>query len=317
MNQQTITNQYNNLMEEQLIKLFHSSGLPLHFNKTGNKEFTNYQRVSLIIIFRKSKKSLRDFIEELHESLWPKWLGLVRIPGKSTLHDWINLFKLKTLKELFSLIKPKNPKLTAIDGTGIDSWQRSRHYERRIGEPQKKHMPYAKVDIFIDVKNRMLIDFNLVTKLEHDAKVAKKIFSRNNLNQLTILADKGYDSQPLHELVRDKGGVMYAPVRKICKTSTRKRPKGRYRRGCLELPEFMGQRSIVESVNFSLKKKQINALSSKKGYLKKREFAWHAILYNIRMIINKKKDNSVSKATELDQSFFLFIIKIYIFPDSA
>ena len=50
-------------MEEQLIKLFHSSDLPLHFNKTGYKDFTNYQRISLIIIFR---RKITNSMEDLH-----------------------------------------------------------------------------------------------------------------------------------------------------------------------------------------------------------------------------------------------------------
>ena len=53
-----------NKLEKQLINLFHSSNLPLHFNKTGNKEFTNYQRISIIILFRRSGNSLRQFIDE-------------------------------------------------------------------------------------------------------------------------------------------------------------------------------------------------------------------------------------------------------------
>ena len=174
MNHQKTINQSNNSMNQELINLFHSSNLPLHFNKTGNKEFTNYQRIALIILFRRSKKSLRDFVYELKESRWVKWLGLLKIPGKSTLHDWINLFEMKTIRELFSIIKPKHSKLTAIDGTGLDSWQRSRHYEKRANENgDLPHMPYAKLDIFIDVKNRMLIDFDLKTSREHDARVAK------------------------------------------------------------------------------------------------------------------------------------------------
>ena len=53
MLQQIILPRYNSKLEEQLINLFHSLDLPLHFNKTGNKEFTNYQRVSIIILFQR------------------------------------------------------------------------------------------------------------------------------------------------------------------------------------------------------------------------------------------------------------------------
>lgn len=314
MRQNQIT-QIDNIMNQELINLFNSSGLPLHFNKTGNKEFTNYQRISLIIIFRKSKKSLRDFIEELNESLWPKWLGLIRIPGKSTLHDWIKLFSMKTIRQLFSLLRPKKVELAAIDGTGIDSWMRSRHYEKRVAD--LKALPYAKLDIFIDVKKRMLLDFDLKMSREHDAKVAKRIFKRSELKGVIILADRGYDSEPLHEIVRDRGGILYAPLRKMSKIGSRNRPGGRFRRKCIKLPEFMGQRSIVESVNYSLKRRQIISLSCKRDYLKQREFGWHAILYNLLRIINLKKDNLVGKATRLDQFIFLLRIEIYVFSDNA
>jgi len=63
MIQQIILPKYNSIMEEQLIKLFHSSDLPLHFNKTGYKDFTNYQRISLIIIFR---RKITNSMEDLY-----------------------------------------------------------------------------------------------------------------------------------------------------------------------------------------------------------------------------------------------------------
>lgn len=226
------------------------------------------------------------------------------------------MFKMKTIRQLLKLLQPKETKLTAIDGTGFDSWQRSKHYEKRVGEAHLPHMPYAKADLFIDVKTKKIIDFSLLTKRAHDAKIAKKIFKRNKLGNIIILADKGYDGEPLHELVRKKGGVMYAPVRKMCK-SNKIKPKGRFRKECVELPEFMGQRSIVESINFSLKSKQITALRSKKKDMKQKEFGWHVILYNLRMNINNKGNNSVGKATELGVNFFLLKIEIYVFPDNA
>ena len=86
--QKQIYYQYENKLHKQIIKLCHSLELPLHYNKKGPKLFTNYQRVGLIILFLRSKKSLIEFIKELFESRWPIWLSLKEIPGKSTLHDW-------------------------------------------------------------------------------------------------------------------------------------------------------------------------------------------------------------------------------------
>jgi len=299
--------QYENEMHQEFINLFHELGLPLHFNHTGNKDFTNYQRVALIILYYRSKKTLRDFVKELKESLWPRWLGLKKVPKKSTLHDWLKLFGMKALRSLHSLVKPMNVKLAAIDGSGIDSWQRSRQYERRIGEPL---MPYAKIDVFIDVETQSIIDFQLVMCREHDCKVATKIFKRNSMQNITVLGDGAYDSEALHRLVRGRGGKLFAPLRKKKKGSTRKKPKGWYRTMCIELPAFMGQRSIVETVFSVLKRTQIISLRSRKDYMKQREFAWHVILYNIKRKIRNKKSGET-------QSIIFLAVQIYVMPDSA
>jgi hypothetical protein len=296
---QKILPKHCNRLQKQLLNIFHSSDLPIHFNKTGNKEFTNYQRVSVIILFVRSKKSLRDFILEFQESKWISWLGLKKIPGKSTLHDWIVLFDMKIIRKIYQITLPNKILLASIDGTGFDSWQRSRQYERKIGDP---YMPYVKADLFIDTETLSVIDFNLSLKKIHDVKVAEKIFSRKNLRGITILGDKGYDSEPLHELVRNKGGIFYAPIRKMSKKGLkRKRPKGRFRRECISLPDFMGQRSMNETVNSSLKRRQIPSLRCRKFYLNQREFGWHIILYNLRIKIKLSSN-------EEGQTFFYLIL---------
>jgi len=313
MYQQIILPNYNNQLEKQLINLFHSSNLPLHFNKTGNKEFTNYQRISIIILFQRSKKSIRDFVDELSESKWVSWLGLKKIPKKSTLHDWLKIFDMKIIRKICKVLLPNEIKLTVVDGTGFDSWQRSRHYEKRVGEVQAPPMPYAKVDLFADVKTRKILDFSLVCKRQHDIIATEKMFKRSKLKEVIILGDGGFDCERVHELVRSKGGILYAPVRKTNKKSSKhKKPKGRYRRECLELPEFMGQRSIIESINSSLKQKQITALSSKKVFMKQREFGWHVVWYNIRM--NLKNSDSL---TQKSLNFFILQIGVYVFPDNT
>ena len=311
MIQQIVLPKYNNKLEERLINLFHESDLPLHFNKTGNKEFTNYQRVSIIILFRRSGKSIRAFIDEnLRESRWTCWLGLKKIPKKSTLHDWLKTFNMEIIREICKVLLPEKIELTSIDGTGFDSWQRSRHYEKRAGEAHIPHMPYAKADLFIDVKTQIILDYNFITHREHDVKGAEKIFKRNKIKDIIGLGDKGYDSQNLHEAARANGIKFYAPVRKMNKRSSRKKfPKGKYRRECVKLPEYFGMRWINETVNSNLKRTQIHSLKSKKVFMKKREFGWHVILYNLKRKIKVSQNEQ--------QTFIFWLIEIYVFPDRA
>lgn len=308
MTQRTLYNQHKNKLKRELINLFNKSDLPLHFNKTGNKEFTNYQRVSIIILFQRSKKSIRDFVDEFKESKWVSWLDLRKIPQKSTLHDWLKVFNMKIIRKISKVLLPNKVELTSIDGTGFDSWQRSRHYEKRINEP---NMPYAKADLFIDVKSQCVSDFSLITHREHDVKVAEKIFKRNKIENIYGLGDKDYDSENLHRVARAYGITFYAPVRKRDKRSLRQNPKGKYRRQCKNSPpSFKEMRNINESINSVLKKTQILSLRSKKSFMKQREFGWHIILYNI------KRKIKVSPHTEI-QTFYFFKFKIYSFPDIA
>jgi len=309
MKQNQLT-QVNNSMYKEFINLFNGSKLPLHFNKTGYKDFTNFQRISLIILFRRSKKSIRDFLVELKESKWLSWLQLPRIPKKSTFHDWLKLFSMQTIRQLFDILKPKKSRLTAIDGTGFDSFHRSRHYEKRANEIKElPNMPYAKVDLFVDVKSKEIIDFSLVTHHQHDIVAAKQFISRNSLKNIDVLCDRGYDSEGLHRQIHDKGGKLYAPVRKMNKKSNKKYPKGWFRKKCLKLPDFMGQRSIVECINAVIKRRFVNSLRSKKSHMKKREFAWSMIVYNI----TKKIENESNKSNVKQKEIQYFFISIMIF----
>ena len=283
MLQQIILPKFNNKLEEQLVNLFHELDLPLHFNKTGNKEFTNYQRISIIILYYKSKKCLRDFIDELSEQKWIFWLGLRKIPKKSTLHDWIQIFNMKIIHKIGKVLLPKKIELTSIDGTGFDSWQRSRHYEHRVGEVHLPHMPYAKAGIFIDVKSQSIIDFEFITKNRNDVKLAEKIFKRSTIKNIRGLGDMGFDSENLHEIARANGINFYSPVRKMHKWGSKtKRPKGFYRRKCLEIPDDYNMRNINETVNSVLKRTQIHFLRSKKDSMKEKEFGWQVVCYNLK-----------------------------------
>ena len=77
---------------------------------------------------------------------------------------------------------------------------------------------------------------------------------------------------------------MYAQVRNFHV----KKPNGKHRRRCSEDHEKYFQRNIVESINFSLKSR-FRSLRSKLHYMKKREFAWQIITYNLEKLTQRAK----------------------------
>lgn len=283
--QKEIYYQYENKLHKQILKLCHKMNLSLHDNRLGPKKFTNYQRVALLVLFMRSRKALRDFVAELFESRWPIWLGLKDIPSKSTIHNWLKGFGMNFIRELLTLsIESHEPQLMAVDATGIDSWQRSRHYEKRIKQCgfREEHMPYAKADVLVDTKNKLVYEHVLRMKPRHDVLGAATMLKRTEIKHVLVLGDKGYDSETLHQLAEDKGLMFFAPVRK----SSRKTPKGRHRKRCKNLPPACkSMRSIVEAVIRSLKVR-INNLRCKLHFMKKREFAWHILTYNLEVFVH-------------------------------
>jgi len=282
MTQKTIKNQYEVELNEHIIKLCHKVELPLHYNYKGPKIYTNYQRIALIILYIRSKKSLIDFLQEFCETKWVSWLGLKEIPSKSVLNNWTKLFGLDFIRNLLSIqVKNETPSIMAIDATGIDSWKRSRHYEKRIRDfGHKDHVPYAKADILIDTDTRIIHDWVLRIKPRHDTLGATTIFQRFKQKNILILADRGYDSEPLHKEVVKQGNLLFAPVR-----NHKKNPGGYNRKRCAKGNDLYAKRNTVESVMHSIKSIKPE-LRSKLHYLKKREMGWTVIFYNIKKMIN-------------------------------
>ena len=274
MNQQTISDQYEHRLKAEFLKVFHAEHGKLHNNHFGPKVYTESQKLMCVILYKRSQRSYARFVDELYESLWPKWLGLREIPGKSSVHRWM-MQTPKSLVEKFSRrLLPKKPELLAIDATGIDSWRRSRHYELRIGEAP---VPNAKLDVIIDVDTKMVFDHVVRIRPRHDVIAAEQMLKRAKFTDVRMLGDKGYDSEPLHELARAKGIDLYASVR----SSSRKRPKGRFRRVCAKGADDYPRRNVVKSFMHSLKAVHCSALKSRLHWMKKKEMAITLFVYNL------------------------------------
>jgi hypothetical protein len=275
--QTTITNQYEHPLKSAFLKVFHATHGKLHKNHFGPKIFTELQKQMLCWLYRRQNSSYRRFVKLLFEWRWPSWLGLKEIPGKSSIHRWMQQLPATLPRRWYRLLAPKRDRLLAIDATGVDSWRRSRHYDRRTDE---KPLPYAKLDVIIDVKTHLVVDHVLRLRPRHETIGAKQMLKRNTFHDDKMLGDKGYDSEPLHELARDRGLVLFAPVRK----SSRKRPKGFYRRHCTLGDVDYSQRNNVESFNHEFKSRH-DALRSKLPHMKKKEVALQLFITNLEKTI--------------------------------
>ena len=269
----------------EIKELFHAGAKRLHKNKYGPKIYTDLQRVALLILYVRSGCSLRRFCEVyLIESRWPKWLGLRELPGKSTLHDWMNQFDMSLLRKLNKqLLADEQPRVMAIDGTGLNADSKSAHYAHRIRAPMKKG---PKLDIIVDTDSLLVHDWSLLLKPRHDAYVAKNLLKRTPRRGVLILGDKGYDSEELYKICEQNNNHFWAPIKNAPYSDQPPKKLGRAKkRSHKQLCNKQTRRSLVESTFYSLKNR-FQTLRARLPYMKKRELAWHILARNIETKIS-------------------------------
>jgi len=282
---------HKNSFRQELNSIILSLDLPQYSNNTGNKKFTDSQKLSVVIIYIRSGKSLRDFCEEFKESQWIRWLELKYEIKKSSLNNWLKQFDLNFIKEILNQTnKGEKPKIVGIDGTGIDTQFKSTYYKKRLNDfGQKEKSNYHKLDIIADMEgNKKILDFSFLMKQQHDAKVAKRLFKRFKFKDIDIVADKGYYSFELFSLMKSKNNNLIVPPKNYGKKcSHNRRIRKNFHKTYYENEEKYSLRNNVEGVFSAFKRTVLCKISSKNYSSKKRELAFKIILYNMKKNISK------------------------------
>ena len=277
-----------NKFHKQILEIYHSLNLPEHFNNTGNKQFTNFQRFAIILLFVRSRRSLRLFCEEFKETKWSHYLKLEYEITKSSLSRWINLFNLNQIeKALNETTKNIKPKISAIDGTGIDSTHKSSYYKKRIREctgryPKQK---YHKTNIIIDVFSGMILNFKIYLRDRNDSFIGKKLVKKYKHKNTLILADKGYPDFDFEDMV-GKTNHFISPPKKNEGGKHNRLKSLKKKRLFNDYSHLYSLRNNVESENSSLKRVEGLKLRCRKHTKKRVEFGIMILLHNIRRNIS-------------------------------
>lgn len=255
--------------------------IPRYFSKFSNKIFCNHQKLVLLVLKQKLKTTYRDLIEILKVSNIPMYIGLRRIPHHSTLVK----FAKKIKSNILNLLLPyRKAKIVGLDSTGFEVGNRSMHYQIRTKHAIYRR--YIKLGISTDLKKQIILQHKINKGPRNDNKDFYALVKE--IKTESVCADKGYDSYKNHKIVIKDLKAKSLIAQKSYGSKKIPRAKRKYRNQAKR--EFSEkeyhQRSKVESVFSSIKRKYGSCLKARTFYAQKKEVMLKLIAYNVDRIIN-------------------------------
>ena len=277
--------------KDEINEIILSLNLPKYSNKTGNKQFTQAQKLTCVIVYFKSKLSLREFCDYFNqETMWPRWLMLKYKLTKSSLNRWIQEFSLDFIKQILELtIKNDSPEIMGIDGTGISSKFKSSYYQKRLKDfGLNPKSPYHKLDIICDLQGKKKIfDFTFAMKQYNDKKQAKRLFNRFKIKNITIIGDRGYYYYYLFSKMKEMNSIFIVPpINTGGKEIHNNIVRRQFQQTFYDYQDIYPLRNNVEGVFFALKRTILTKIVSRKVTSKRREVAFKIVIYNMKKNIS-------------------------------
>lgn len=241
---------------------------PEFLHRFGPKTYKLEDHISNLLLMQICKSSLRrtELIANLFGNKCPTYSALCKRRKKIPLELWQRLLRLTS-----GLSSGK----VAIDGTGFSKSNPSFHYLKRIDGQTPKN--YAKLSALLDLETKKFLIMRIRTTPRHDMQDVKYILKRGDKIK-EFYADKGYDSEELHEFCHWSGIQTYIPPKKNVKLR-------RFRR--IQMKKWderkYHKRSNVESGFSAIKKKYGSSVNSKRIEGQRVEIMCKGICHNLNL----------------------------------
>jgi hypothetical protein len=272
-------------------RVLRNSRIPLFLHRKSNHVFTIWQHLVLLTIrSTKVRKSYRMFVEWLVEAYYLRsYLQLSRIPHFATLQKFTDRIKNSLLEKIISsfiVISGTRHIFVGIDSSGFKITHASQYYTDRTATRRK----YAKLSIGADVLQQIICSIKIRrAPTRHDNIDFKPIITRlaEILPVSVVTADKGYDSEDNHQLVRETlQALSLIPARyehvPIWRTHGKYRKQ--MKRGYSKL--LYNQRNKDETIMSVIKRLFGEHLMSKLIRTQNRELSFRCITYNMHRLTN-------------------------------
>lgn len=257
-----------NAMAGLFFGMLDALGIPKYRSRFSNRIYSFWQKPAILALMSYQKIPYNDLGKGLGMfSGFVRRIGVGSIPHGSTMCKFAGSLDRDVLDKVvnaFSMAVGLSPTIL-VDTTCMSNFIRSAHYERRCGDLGRPPAPrtFTKLSLAVDRDTRLVVSAEAFDGNRGDITFMPKHVADirdSGLRPSLLVADKGYDSDGIHRLIRDELGCPAAiPVRR----SRGKRGfaiHGVYRNKMLALQEdedvwrhSYGQRAIIESTNFMVK----------------------------------------------------------------
>ena len=251
--------------------LLRRAGLPRWLHRFGPKRYELWQHAVALLVREYCKLSFRR-AKQLFDLL-----GVI-CPSKSALHYGVRRIPAAIWQRLLMLTTSMSANVVAIDGTTFARSQPSFHYLQRIDRHGPHGVP-AKLSILIDTRTKKVLAARLRCRPAGDTKDVAWLL--RSVRAKTLVADKGYDAEQVHEHLFYQGIKALIPLRKNAR-------KGFFRMKASRTFNLRvyHRRSMVESVFSSLKRKFGTSLKCRTARPMRAEIFCRLILQNIISALN-------------------------------
>ena len=273
-----------------MLRVLRNARIPIFLHRKSNHIFTVWQHMVLLVIRQYEGKSYRMFSEWLVEAYYLRtFLQLSHIPHFTTLQKFTERISGTLLGKIISsfIILTKIGQLfVGIDSSGFKATHASQYYTERV----KLRRKYIKLSLAADVLQQIICTIKIRrAPTRHDSIDFRPLITKiSELVPLSVVtADKGYDSEDNHVLVRDVLHALsviparyeHVPIRK-----THGRYRKQMKRGYSKL--LYNQRNKNETIVSVIKRLFGEHITSRLVKTQNRELSFRCIAYNINRLTN-------------------------------
>ena len=249
------------------------AGVPKWWHHFGPKKFFLADLVlglAVKVRYQLSDRGASSFLDEYYD-LKVHWTTLQKAAARLPLRLW---------QRVLQATAPTESMAAAIDASGFSPTNPSYHYLHRIDQ-QMPRCP-VKTSILVDNDTRLILSGRVRMKPRHDTRDVTGLVRQSKAKPWSIVMDKGYDSEKLHQQLDEMGIWSIAPPRKRCRHGRHRLvlrdsfPQGEYR-----------YRNLVEAVFKSLKTRFGGYVRSRQARTVRAELFLKFIMHNMMSLLRR------------------------------